>query len=194
MATKTIEPQTPVALSQSWGADFSDYKVNGNPVDFQDLMVTISEKRAVAVEGEVTPLTTRIKTRNVELDKLGSLLAIFTKTQADFPSEAKGSDMKPVSGITSDQWALLREAYLKRGGGDPGATWRDDFANSNWSKSSVEGMIQAIKSMIDGRNNKAQTDMTRLQALVDRRDESFSTASNLMSSVSDTRSNLIRNL
>jgi hypothetical protein len=48
--------------------------------------------------------------------------------------------------------------------------------------------------MIDGRNNKAQTDMTRLQSLVDRRDESYSTASNLMTAVSDTRSNLIRNL
>jgi hypothetical protein len=55
-------------------------------------------------------------------------------------------------------------------------------------------MIQALKSMIDSRNNKAQTDMTRLQQLVDRRDESFSTASSLMTSVSDTRGNLIRNL
>ena len=55
-------------------------------------------------------------------------------------------------------------------------------------------MIQSLKSMIDGRNNQAQTDMSRLQSLVDRRDESFTTASNLMSAISDTRSNLIRNL
>ena len=48
--------------------------------------------------------------------------------------------------------------------------------------------------MIDSRNNEAQTDKTRLQSLVDRRDESYSTATNLMSAVSDTRSNLIRNL
>ena len=190
----TIEKQTPVALSQNWGVSFSDFKVDGEKVDFQDLMIVISEKRAVAVEGEVTPLTTRINRRNVELDKLGSLLAIFTKTQADFPSDASGSDKKAVSGITSDQWALLREAYIKRGGDDPGATWNSSFANSNWTKSSVEGMIQALKSMIDGRNNKAQADMTRLQALVDRRDDSFSTASSLMTSVSDTRGNLIRNL
>ena len=125
---------------------------------------------------------------------MGSLLAIFTKTQADFPSDAAGGDKKSVSGITSDQWDLLREAYVKRGGSDPGPTWNSDWANSQWTKSSVEGMIQALKSMIDGRNNKAQTDMTRLQQLVDRRDESFSTASTLMTSVSDTRGNLIRNL
>ena len=190
----TVEKQDPVALSMNWGVSFSDYKVDGRQVDFQDLMIAISEKRAVTVEGEVAPLTTRIRARNVELDKLGSLLAIFTKTQADFPSDAAGGDKKKVTGITSDQWTLLREAYVRRGGTDPGSTWDNDWANSNWTKSSVEGMIQALKSMIDARNNKAQTDMTRLQQLVDRRDESFSTASTLMTAVSDTRSNLIRNL
>ena len=111
----------PVKLSQDWGdVKFCDWDIDGKRTDFQDFMIVISEKRAVTVEGEVVPLTTRIKNRNAELDKLGSLLAIFTKTQADFPSDAKGSDKKPVSGITSDQWALLREAYVKRGGTDPG--------------------------------------------------------------------------
>ena len=190
----TIEKQGAVALSQSWGVSFSDYKVDGKAVDFQDLMIAISEKRAVTVEGEVTPLTTRIKIRNAELEKLGSLLAIFTKAQANFASDASGGSGTDISGITSDQWQLLREAYIKRGGDDPGATWRPGWANSSWTKSSIEGTIQALKSMIDGRNNQAQTDMTRLQSLVDRRDESYSTASNLMSAVSDTRSNLIRNL
>lgn len=190
----TIERQDPVALSQNWGVSFSDFKVDGEQVDFQDLMIVISEKRATTVEDEVTPLTTRIKRRNTELERLGSLLAIFTKGQANFDSDSNGSSATRIEGITSDQWELLRQAYIKRGGGDPGATWRDDFANSNWTKSSIEGMIQALKSMIDTRNNQAQTDMTRLQSLVDRRDESFSTASNLMSAVSDTRSNLIRNL
>ncbi len=46
----------------------------------------------------------------------------------------------------------------------------------------------------DGLNNEAQTDMTRLQSLVDRRDESYSTATNLMASISDTRANVIRNM
>ena len=54
--------------------------------------------------------------------------------------------------------------------------------------------VFAVQKKIDGLNNAAQTDMTRLQSLVDRRDESYSTATNLMSAISDTRSNLIRNL
>jgi hypothetical protein len=51
-----------------------------------------------------------------------------------------------------------------------------------------------VKSKIDALNNSAQKDMTRLESLVNRRDEAFSTASDLMSKISDTRSNLIRNL
>ena len=63
-----------------------------------------------------------------------------------------------------------------------------------FSKASVEGMISILKNMIDGRNNQSQTDMTRLQSLVDRRDQAFSSATELMTNVSDTRGNLIANI
>ena len=176
-----------------WGVNVHEYSVNGKQIDFQDLMIAVSERRAVAVEGEVTPLTTRVRTRNKDLDRAGSLLSIFTTAQANFKSDAKGSDTTGVSGITSDQFAILAEAYRRRGGTPPDPM-TSAWANSNWTKSSIEGMVQALKSIIDGLNNEAQTDMSRLQSLVDRRDESYSTATNLMSSISDTRSNLIRNL
>lgn len=193
MAT-TVVPQDAVKMSQSWGVSFSDYTVDGEPVDFQDLMIRISERRASIVEGEIKPLTTRIQARNTELDRLGAILAIFTKAQANFKSDDGGGATTLVSGFVEDQWQLLRQAYINMGGGDPGGTWSSAWANTLWNKSQIEGMIQAVKSMIDSRNNQSQTDMSRLQSLVDRRDESYSTASNLMSSVSDTRSNLIRNL
>ena len=54
--------------------------------------------------------------------------------------------------------------------------------------------MQALKGEMDKENNLAQTDMTRLQSLVDSRDDSYSTATNIMSAISDTRSNLIGNL
>ena len=62
------------------------------------------------------------------------------------------------------------------------------------TKRKVEELVQLVKSKIDSFNNQSQTDMTRLQSLVDRRDQSFSTATDLMTSVSDTRSNLISNI
>ena len=79
---------------------------------------------------------------------------------------------------------------------------RADFYIADWkledkysmNKKTLEGMLSRVKPEIDGVNNEAQTDMTRLQSLVDCRDESYSTATNLMTSIFDTRSNVIRNM
>lgn len=177
-----IERQEPVQLSQSWGANFCDYKVDGKQVDFQDLMVAVAEKRAVTVEGEVAPLSTRIRDRNTKLDALGSALADLTKVQADFDSDAKGNKRSSIS-ISNATYDTLSNVI----GGM-------NFSDHKMLKREVEEWIQRCKSKIDGLNNQAQTDMTRLQSLVDRRDESYSTATNLMTAISDTRGNLIRNL
>jgi hypothetical protein len=179
----TIQAQDPVNLSQNWGVSFSDYTVNGKSVDFQDLMIVISEKRAVTVEGEVTPLTTRINQRNKDLDDLGDLLAGLTAQQATYDSEATGGT-KSGHALTDKQRATSGRLL----------GWGIDYSDRYLWKSYTEMFLQKTKSKIDSLNNQAQTDMTRLQSLVDRRDESYSTASNLMSAISDSRSNLIRNL
>lgn len=176
-----------------WGTSVFDYKLNGVEVDFQDLMVAISERRATAVEGEVGPLSTRMRTRNKELEILGSLLAIFSQTQSSYDSDADGDAEASVSGVTEEMLDLACEAYKRKEGNNAGHNtgW---WNAKNWTKKSVEGMVSILKSMIDERNNAAQTDMTRLQSLVDRRDESFTTATTLMTNISDTRDNAIRNM
>ena len=169
-----------VSLSQTWGADFFDYTIDNKAVDFQDLMVAVSEKRAVSVEGEVTPLSTRIRTRNSDLDELGAALADLTKQQAAFKSDAAG-DSQSGTWVSVETYNTIHKFF-------------DRWMTRNEYKCWNEYYIQLVKSKIDGLNNEAQTDMSRLQSLVDRRDESYSTATNLMSAVSDTRANLIRNL
>lgn len=178
-----VDKQLPdVALSQSWGAKFYDYTVNGDPVDFQDLMVVVAENRATSVESEVAPLTTRIRTRNKTLDELGGILAELTNLQSQFATNAGGWDRAgTLSKANYDRICNIFRGSV-------------NFSERQMAKCEVEEWIQKVKSKIDGLNNESQTDMSRLQSLVDRRDESFSTASNLMSTISDTRSNLIRNL
>ncbi len=176
----TVTADNPVELSHNWGVSFSEYLIGGKKVDFQDLMIAIAENRATTVEGEVSPLTTRIKARNAYLEELGAALADLTKMQASFGSDAKGTD--PCDFAMS---AATKATIKKVTGND---------ATDKEFKMWVEYYIQRIKSKIDGLNNEAQTDMTRLQSLVDRRDESFSTATTLMTSISDTRGNLINNL
>jgi len=170
-----------ITLSQTWGASFGDYKLNGAPVDFQDIMIKISENRATAVEGEVKPLSTRITNRNKTLEDLGNVLADLTKLQAQFESDDDGDKRRGYLQQSSKNILISIFGSL-------------DWSDLHMTKYEVEEWLQKVKSKIDALNNEAQKDMTRLQSLVDRRDEAFSTASDLMSKIGDTRSNLIRNL
>ena len=68
------------------------------------------------------------------------------------------------------------------------------FTDRRMTKYEVEEWLQRVKSKIDSLNNQSEKDMSRLQSLVDRRDEAFTTASNLMSEISDTRGNTISNM
>ena len=168
-----------VKLSANWGAKFGDYLYGSAKTDFQDLMVGIAANRATSVEGEVMPLTTRIKNRNAFLEELGEALADLTRLQTAFKSDDAGDKTRETM-----KDSTYNTIYKLQG----------SYPTKKEHKQWVEYYLKLVKNKIDALNNEGQKDMTRLQSLVDRRDEAFSTASTLMSSVSDTRSNLIRNL
>ena len=199
-------------IHDRWGVKAGNYNVtlNGSTdrLDFQDLMVQFSKFRAVVVEGEVEPLSTRMQQRNERLEELGEALAELTKVQASFDSDAEGN--RDMTGWLSNETGVVLESLgYKASVYATEKEWnkydddeRADFYKAGWrtesqysmNKKTLEGMLSRVKSEIDALNNEAQTDMTRLQSLVDRRDESYSTATNLMTSISDTRSNVIRNM
>ena len=198
-------------IEARWGVKAGDYNVTLNSktdmMDFQDLMVKFSKNRAVAVEGEVEPLTVRIQQRNKRLEELSEVLAELTKIQAEFDSDDTGSRdmhswMSNKTGQVLESLGYTPSYYAKESDRPKDNEERADFYKVGWNgdnsysanKKTIEGMLSRVKSEIDGLNNEAHTDMTRLQSLVDRRDESYSTATNLMTSISDTRSNVIRNM
>lgn len=198
-------------IEARWGVKAGDYNVTLNSqtdmMDFQDLMVKFSKNRAVAVEGEVEPLTVRIQQRNNRLEELSEVLAELTEIQAEFDSDDTGardmhSWMSNETGAVLESLGYSPTYYATEDDRPEDNEKRDDFYKVAWksensysaNKKTIEGMLSRVKSEIDGLNNEAQTDMTRLQSLVDRRDESYSTATNLMTSISDTRSNVIRNM
>ena len=182
----TIQIESAGNFKERWGTQIYDYRLDFKPLDFQDLMIAISINRAKAVEGEVKPLSTRMKERNAYLQKLGTALSEATSKQAEFKSDDAGD--KAMSGwFTADTSSIINSVcpnFIR--------SWSGNQCDA--TKAGIEGIIAKIKNVIDGQNNESQRDMTRLQSLVDRRDESFSTATTLMTSVSDTRSNAIRNL
>ena len=198
-------------IENRWGVKAGDYNVTlksqTDMMDFQDLLVKFSKNRAVAVEGEVEPLTVRINQRNKRLDELGEVLSELTKIQTEFESDDTGdrdmhSWMSNTTGAVLESLGYSPSYYAKESDRPKDNEERADFYKVGWNgdnqysanKKTIEGMLSRVKSEIDALNNEAQTDMTRLQSLIDRRDESYSTATNLMTSVSDTRSNVIRNM
>ena len=180
-------------FTDQWGVKVYDYKYLGVKVDLQDLLVTITQHRATSIENEVIPLQAIISRRNKRLERYGAVLQKLTELQATYTG--KDDDAVPhevdINGMlipgefeAADFWAIVKEIGYD---GGPGL-------KMNFSKSEVEGAVARCKNDIDEMNNSSQRDMTRLQSLVDRRDESYSAATSLMTSVSDTRSGLIKNL
>jgi hypothetical protein len=152
----------------------------------------------------------------VSLEKLSYWLKKYDKYCLDICSCRRQQSMRGEgTGDIEDYWCIAvgdmaeflveshKDAYYATYDDRPeNSKERADFYKAGWrtesqysmNKKTLEGMLSLVKSEIDGLNNESQTDMTRLQSLVDRRDESYSTATDLMTSISDTRSNVIRNM
>ena len=178
---------------KSFGISAYEYQIDGEKVDLQDLLVAITEKRAVAVEAEVSPLKSRIRTRNTELEALGAVLAELSAVQAQYDTTKKdGKEKKTVNFLSAVQnstgWSDADCKALLSKFGLPSSN------TGNLPRSEVEKYVEKVKSSIDSLNNQVQMDTTRMQSLVDHRDQSFTDASELMKTVSDTRSTLIRDV
>lgn len=175
----------------NWGVKVYDYSHRGVHVDLQDMLVSIAQRRALAIEDEVIPLQKIISKRNERLQKYGTVLSKLTELQTQYSGEDTSGKSVSLSGVINSSFTADDfNAIMKTVGYDGVVTG----STLSMSKAAVEGAVARIKSNIDEMNNAAQKDMTRLQAVVDRRDESFSTATTLMTSVSDTRSSTIKNL
>ncbi len=163
-----------------WGVNVKDYKIGGVQVDFETVAVAIATQRATTIEHEVQPLTVQMTARNRKLQELGKALGDLTNIQVSFKADAEGGQWS--SGQASpDTVATVNKIQGGLFGNDRKIT-----------KSNLERAIQLVKSEVDKLNNEMQTDTTRVQSYVSRRDESFSMASSIMSSVNETCAGAIR--
>lgn len=176
---------------ENWGVKVYDYTHQGVRTDLQDMLVSIAQRRALAIEDEVLPLQTIITRRNDRLQKYGTVLSKLTELQAQYAGDESAGKTVSLSGILNSTFTAEDFNAIMKTVGYDGVVNGSTLA---MSKAAVEGAVARIKSSIDEMNNASQKDMTRLQAVVDRRDESFSTATSLMTNVSDTRSSTIKNI
>lgn len=181
----------PETFRRLWGVQIVDYVVGGVKSDFESLVVKYAMKRATTVEGEVTPLSDIVQKRNAKLSKLGTALSDLSKAQSELSPEGKKPDDSAT--VSKDVYDVLNE--LTNGIDNPiKKETSGDQTTYSVTKANCEKAIQMIKTAMDKLNNESSRDMSRLQSLVDKRDESYSNASSLMQSISGCRDTAIRNM
>ena len=185
---------TPIDLGKGGFADLgivsNDYSLAGSAaIDYQTLTVQIAQTRAHALEKEITPLATKMEARNDELALLGETLSIFTEASQRFPSDAEGSD-KTTFTLDAEIYAYLVDQDLI----STGITYNATTGKMTATKSALAGANEAVKTRMDGLNNDAQRDMTRLESLVARRDEAFEAASKFLNNISGSRDTVLKGI
>ena len=160
------------------GISAYDYKRNGVQIDLQDLLTEVAVERANAVESEIMPLSDIMRTRNKKLDAYGELLAKLNKIQSSFESDDEPTKQSTIA-LTASERQMLAE--ISHGGTPP----------TYLTKPETEQYVQLVRSAIDGINNRTQNDMTRMQSLVDKRDQSYVKAAELLKDIVDSRSKAI---
>lgn len=178
MAIESVEVAT-CRTAGLFGIAANDYYRDGERVDLQDLLTGIAVVRANAVENQIKPFSAMMRNRNRQLDEYGELLAKLNKIETSFKEDDEG-------GARSSITFSKKEAEQLTNLGVAGC-------NSGYAptRAETQEMLQLVKSAMDGLNNRAQMDMTRLQGLVEKRDQSFTKAAELLKDVSDSRNKLM---
>ena len=178
--------------------DGVDSGVNGMPLTVEDLVTLLTVKRANILEREITPMAKIIDARNKRIEDLGTLLASVAQTQSKLESQEEGDDNSyECKGLcyylkqyfTDDE---LSEANL--------LNWCNshnnptDGCSSKKSHGYIASANQLIKAKIDSLNNDAQSDLSRMDNLVSKRDEAYTLSTDLLSKFSDGRSSILNNM
>ncbi len=178
--------------------DGVDTGVNGMPLTIEDLVTLLAVKRANILEREITPMASIIDARNKRIEDLGTLLASVAQTQSKLESQEEGDDDSfACKGLcyylkkyfTDDE---LSEANLLNWCNSHNT--EGDNCSSKKSDGYIASANQLIKAKIDSLNNDAQSDLSRMDNLVSKRDEAYTLSTDLLSKFSDGRSSILNNM
>ena len=156
-------------------------------LDYEALTLHLTKARAHTVEAELQPLA---QDRNEALEAMGNALAAFTAALEAFESDAEGTDTTSFP-MDSATYSLLVDYNILANGG---FVYVVSSGTMTATKAGLSGASEAIKTAMDGLNNAAQLDMTRLESLVARRDEAFEAAATLRKSISSSRDTLLKGI
>ena len=178
--------------------DGVDSGVNGMPLTIEDLVTLLAVKRANVLEKEITPMAKIIEARNERIEDLGTLLASVAATQSKLEAQEEGDDNSyPCKGLGYYLKLYFTDSELGEAnllGWVNAHTSISDNCDSKKSDGVIASANQLIKAKIDSLNNDAQSDLSRMDNLVSKRDEAYTLSTDLLSKFSDGRSSIINNM
>ena len=187
-----------------WGVTPAEYMfaaAGTSQVDFQDLMVSVTERQALAIEKEVKPETVRVQKRTKRLKVCGDGMSELTKFKFKTESDEPNPPSEDECWISVATVNLVNELAGRKLIDQTAQKDKKDTQNPRdvvgdekvrLRKDVVDSANQYIRTESDRLNNVQQLAMSRLETLVQGRDQNFSTAATLMNHVSETRGSTIR--
>ena len=187
-----------LAVRSYYKVDGVDKAVNGAPLTIEDLTTLLAVKRANILETEITPMAKIIEERNKRIEDLGTLLASIAQTQSKLEAQEEGEDKaKPCKGLGYYLKLYFTDSELGEAnllGWVNQHTSINDNCDSKKSDGYVASANQLVKAKIDSLNNDAQSDLSRMDNLVSKRDEAYTLSTDLLSKFSDGRSAILNNM
>jgi len=175
-----------------------DSSVNGVPLTIEDLVTLLTVKRANILEKEITPMAKIIEERNQRIEDLGTLLASVAATQSKLESQEEGEDNSySCTGLCYYLKKYFTDSELSAAnllGWCNSHNSASDSCSSKKSDGYIASANQIIKAKIDALNNDAQSDLSRMDNLVSKRDEAYTLSTDLLSKFSDGRSGILNNM
>ena len=187
-----------LAVRSYYKVDGVDTNVNGMPLTIEDLVTLLAVKRANVLEKEITPMAKIIEARNERIEDLGTLLASIAATQSKLEAQEEGDDKSfPCKGLGYYLKKYFTDSELGEAnllGWVNSHTSINDNCDSKKSDGYIASANQLVKAKIDSLNNDAQSDLSRMDNLVSKRDEAYTLSTDLLSKFSDGRSSILNNM
>lgn len=166
----------------------------------EDLLRRVALRRAAVLAGEMDPLGQLVEQRNRLLEGIGILLSATAQAVSKLEANKKDKDTETCEGLCYYLWRYISTDKIEEAG-DEFYQWvvaNKDSATNPCSSSRLDGYIsranQLLKTELDILNNVAQQDIMRLDNLLTKREDSYELATNLPSTMSHQRDEVLGNM
>lgn len=187
MADLPIKPiVNPLENERVYGALIKDYEIGGKKADFSAAIAMASLQQSEAIEALLPALNKTVDVRQKKVNALGEILATLTEALASM--DAKDQSTSRLSRIDTAKITNMN-ALLKSYGFETIVTKDGQITYANASRVQNE-----IEKALDTESNDLQQNMTLLQSLVQKRDNSFEVAHKVLSKSNRTASDTITSI